>query len=103
MREINTSCHCMKDIDYESKRKLCDVPTSRLCSELVYCKTMPILPASTGQLLVQYAIVVGGCVFLSQHLASALTMATITAISVNVNVMKFEWIQTWRLYDKGAL
>ena len=46
MREINTTCYFMKDMDYESKRKLCDVPTSRLCSELVYCKTMPVQPAS---------------------------------------------------------
>ena len=41
----------LKDMDYESKRKLCDLPTSRLCS---------------------------GCVFLSQHLVNALTIATIT-------------------------
>ena len=51
----------------------------------------------------QYAVVVGGCVCLSQHLVSALTMATVTVISVNVNVTKFEWRQTWRLHDKGAL
>ena len=42
-----------KDLDYESKRKLFDVPTSRLCSELVDCKTMPLLPTSIGQLVVQ--------------------------------------------------
>ena len=73
----------MKDMDYESNRKLCDVPTSRLCSELVYCKTMPILPASTGQLLVQYAVVVGGCVFLSQHLVKAST------VTVDLNKIVF--------------
>jgi len=79
------------------------VPTSRSCSEHVYRKTMPVLLASIGRLLVQYAVVVGGCVCLSQHLVSALTMATVTVISVNVNVTKFEWRQTWRLHDKGAL
>ena len=79
------------------KRKLCDMPTSRLCSVLVYCKTMPVLPVSIGQLLVQYAVVVGGCVFLS----NTLTMVTVTVTSVND--IKCKWRQTRRLHDKGAL
>ena len=99
MREINTTYCFMKDMDYERKRKLCDVPTSRLCSELVYRKTMPVLPASIERLLV--AVVVGGCVFLSQHLVNALTIVTVTVISVNV--IKCKWRQTRRLHDKGAL
>ena len=101
MREINTTYYFMKDMDYERKRKLCDVPTSRLCSGLVYFKTMPVLPASIGRLLVQYAVVVGVGVFLSQHLVNALTMVTVTVTSVNV--IKCKWRQTRRLHDKGAL
>ena len=103
VREINTTYYFMKDMDYERKRKLCDVPTSRLCSALVYCKTMPVLPASIRRLLVQYAVVVGGCVFLSQHFFNALTIVTVTVINVTVNVIKCKWKQTWRLHDKGAL
>ena len=102
MREVNTTCYSVKDMDYERKRKLCDVPTSRLCSELVYCKTMPVLPASLGRLLVQYTVVVGGCVFLSQYLVNTWTMVTVTVISVNI-IIKCKWRQTWRLHDKGAL
>ena len=78
---VKTTCYFIKDMDYEVKES--DVMSlSRLCSELVYCKPMPVLPASIGWRLAQGVLVAGDCLVWSKHSVSVLIMVTVTVVSV---------------------